>query len=286
MATRRGKAPASPWRLAYADTRVGQLHLKIWPGPPDTAIPPVVCLHPVPYSGRYFDTFAALLAARTTVIAPDLPGYGGSARPAAPLPLAEHAGAVADALQTLGIGRCVPLGYHTGSAVACELALARPRKVPRLVCVTYPCLPPEERAKQMEGLGRGSLAGEELDSLRRRWRFTIHNRAAGVPLEPALTNFVEELRAGDQAWFGFQSLFDYAPEERLPRVQQDVLLINTDGSLKEATRAAATLLPEARYVEFPQMSRGIFELHAERLAGVVADFAAGQAAAAAGQTPD
>jgi len=266
-----GGTPAAP-RLAYADTRLGQMHLRVWPGPADARAPAVVCLHPVPYSGRYFDRFAADLAARASVVAPDLMGYGGSAPLAEPAPIAEHAAAVADALQSLGLGRYVPLGYHTGAAVAGELALARPKKVPGVVLAGYPLLPPDERAHQREALGRGVPVTEELESLRRRWRFTVQNRAAGVPAERALVHFVEELRAGDRAWFGFQSTFEYAAEERLGRLGQPALVLIVDGPLAPATRAAGGLLPGARPLELPHIGRGAFELHAEELARLTAEF--------------
>ena len=175
-------------------------------------------------------------------------------------------------LQAIGLGRYVPLGYHTGSALAGELAVARPRKVPKAVFVTYPLLDPEERAKQLQGLGRAPLTSEELESLRKRWRFTVHNRAAGVPLERAFDNFVEELRAGEQAWFGFHSMFSYQPEARLPKIRQPVLVINIGGSLRAATTAASELLDTAHCLDFPEMGKGVFELQARRLADATAQF--------------
>lgn len=267
----RKKVTTRPRRV-YADTRLGQMHLKLWPGPADSSLPPLVCLHPAPYSGRYYDTFAAALADRVSVIVPDLMGYGSSDELAEPAPIEEHALAIADALQAAGIGRFVPMGFHTGAAVAGELALARPKKVSRLIFITYPYLDAEERAKQLHGLGRGEINGEQLESLRRRWRFTVNNRAAGVPLDAAVNNFIEELRAGERAWFGFHSTFSYASEERLPRISQPVLVINVDGSMKEATHAAAGLLPLVHYAEFFHMNRGIFELHAAQLAAACAQF--------------
>jgi len=266
--------PTHP-RLTYADTRLGQMHLRIWPGPADAGGPPVVCLHPVPYSGAYFDHFATELSQRLSVVAVDLMGYGGSAKLEQPAPIAEHAAAVADALQAQGIARYVPLGFHTGSAVGVELALNRPSRVPRLVCVTYPLLYPEDRDEQLAGLGRTPQSSEQLDSLRRRWRFTVNNRAAGVPLDAAISNFIEELRAGDSAWFGFQSMFEYPSEDRLPKVNQPALVINVEGSLKEPTQQAAELIPESSYVEFENMSKGIFELHAQQLASAVSAFVEG-----------
>ncbi len=259
-------------RLSYADTRLGQLHLRIWPGPPDADEPPVVCLHPVPYSGRYFESFAQLLSRRASIIAPDLAGYGSSAGLDEPASIAQHAGAVADALQTQGVGRFIPLGFHTGSAVAVELALGRAKRVPKLISVTFPFLSAEERQAQSEGLGYGKLLTEDLECLRKRWRFTVNNRAAGAPLESAFVNFVEELRAGDTAWYGFKSMFEYPAEARLPKVRQPVLVINVESSLTAATRTAAQLLPAARYVEFMEMNRGIFELHGSRLVAAVAAF--------------
>lgn len=259
-------------RRAYATTRLGQMHLQIWPGPADSKLPLIVCLHPIPYSGRYYDSFATELAVKTSVIAPDLAGYGGSDALTAPASLEQHTLAIADALQDQGVGQYVPLGFHTGSAIAAELALQRPKRVPRAVCVTYPFLEQEERAKQLHGLGRGFINGEDIECLRKRWRFTVHNRAAGVPLESAITNFVEELRTGENAWFGFDAMFRYAPEERLPEVQQPVLVININSSLKEPTQAAAKLMPNAHCVDFMDMSKGVFELHATKLIGVVEQF--------------
>jgi pimeloyl-ACP methyl ester carboxylesterase len=248
------------------------MNLHLWPGPAEGSAPTVVCLHPIPYSGRYFDAFALELSRYCSVIAPDLMGYGGSAELAEPASIEAHAAAVADALQDQGFARYVPLGFHTGSAVAGELAVARPKRVERLVFISYPLLSDEERAKQLQGLGRGNLSGEDLQCLNRRWRFTVNSRAAGVPLERAMVNFTEELRAGDKAWFGFHSMFSYPAEERLPKVNQPTLVLNVEGSLKEATRQAAELMPAANYSESTSMSRGIFELHAAKLAGYVNAF--------------
>ena len=42
--------------------------------------------------------------------------------------------------------------------------------------------------------------------------------------------------------------------------------------MKEPTREAAGFLPAATYEEFSSMSRGIFELHAAKLAAAVTAF--------------
>ncbi len=257
--------PVQPKRR-YADTRLGQMHLTIWPGPADATLPPIVCVHPVPYSGRYFDGFAAGLSRHVSVIAPDLPGYGGSDPLAEPVGIADYAAATADALQNLGIGRYVPLGYHVGSVVAGELALARPKRVPAMVFVGYPFLSEEERAKQRSGLGSGIVNGEDLESLRRRWRATVNSRAAGVRFEPAFVNFVEELRAGENAWFGFHATFHYPMEQRLAKICQPVFVVNGQGSMKAPTEAAVERLADSNCIEMAVPAKGIFELQPDRLA--------------------
>jgi pimeloyl-ACP methyl ester carboxylesterase len=257
-------------RLAYADTRLGQMHWRIWAGPPDGSETPVVCLHPFPYSGRFFDSFAVELSRTVSVLAPDLMGYGGSAPLSEPASIEDHALAVADALQDLGVARFVPLGYHTGSAVAGELAIIRAKRAPRAVFVTYPFLSAEDRQHQLAGLGRGSLLSEDLSSLQRRWRFTVHNRPAGSPLHNAVNNFIDELRAGDAAWFGFQSMFQYRPEDRLPKIMQPVVVISPEGSANQPTQAAAALLPDPRHAEAGGLGKGLFERQAPQLARLVA----------------
>ncbi len=253
----------------YADTRLGQMHVTIWPGPADATLPPVVCVHPVPYSGRYFDGFAAELSHHVSVIALDLPGYGGSDPLAEPVAIADYAAAIADALQGIGVARYVPLGYHVGSVVVGELALARPKRVPAVVFVGYPFLNEEERAKQRSGLRPGVVNGEDLESLRRRWRATVNNRAAGVRFEPAFVNFVDELRAGENAWFGFHATFHYSMEQRLAKIRQPVFVVNAQGSMKAPTETAVGMLADSTCIEIAVPAKGIFELQPDKLAAAI-----------------
>ena len=59
----------------YLDNAPGQLHVWQWRGA-QGALPPIVCLPPVPYGGRFFDTFAQAYGG--PVWSADLPGYGFS----------------------------------------------------------------------------------------------------------------------------------------------------------------------------------------------------------------
>ena len=141
-----------------------------------------------------------------------------------------------------------------------------------MIFVTYQYFAAEDRQQRLAELEDSTPIGDALQSLQQRWEFTVGRRAEGVPLASALVNFTEELRAGDRAWFGFHSMFSYAPEERLPSVTQPSLVINVEGALKDPTRAAADLLENHEYREFTHMRTGIFELHVSELAGAVEAF--------------
>ncbi len=253
------------------------MHLRIWGNGASAPRTCLVCLHPVPYSGRYFDTFAELIAADTVVVTPDLIGYGGSSAMPEPISIQNHADAVADALESLHEGgfrdtNFVPLGFHTGSAVGGEMAIAHPELVSKVIFVTYPYFEPAERAGRLEGLPDSTPIMTDAEYRQHRWEFAIGNRPEGVSLERGFVNFSEELRAGDRAWFGFHSMFSYAPEERLPLIRQAALVINPEGPLHAATRAAARLLPKREYRELPDVAKAAFELNTGEIAGAVREF--------------
>jgi len=86
--------------------------------------------------------FVAELGDRRELIGFDLPGTGGSARPAWPMRMAQLARLVAQVLDQLGYERVDVLGYSLGGVVAQELAHRAPDRVDRLVlCATTPGLP-------------------------------------------------------------------------------------------------------------------------------------------------
>ncbi|MBL8102630.1 MAG: alpha/beta hydrolase [Anaerolineales bacterium] len=67
------------------------------------------------------------------VIAPDLPGFGLSPRPAAPLTLDFYVQGLADLLEALNVSNPILAGNCIGSSIALEFALRQPDKVKALV---------------------------------------------------------------------------------------------------------------------------------------------------------
>ena len=62
-------------RRTYIDNAEGQLHVWSWMRSQSNQ-PPLICLPPVPFGGRFFASFATAYGG--PVWSADLPGYGGS----------------------------------------------------------------------------------------------------------------------------------------------------------------------------------------------------------------
>jgi pimeloyl-ACP methyl ester carboxylesterase len=90
----------------------------------DPGAPVVVLLHGFPTSNVLWRAFVPPLAARFRVIAPDLLGYGASAKPAdADLSMTAQAGYVRELLDALEVGEVAAVGHDLGGVVAQLLAL-------------------------------------------------------------------------------------------------------------------------------------------------------------------
>jgi 2-succinyl-6-hydroxy-2,4-cyclohexadiene-1-carboxylate synthase len=96
--------------------------------------PALLLLHGFTGSGRSWDELTnAAIAAGCTVVAPDLPGHGGTAWSAARATVERTADDVAALLHALGYERAHVVGYSMGARVALRLAIAHPACVARLV---------------------------------------------------------------------------------------------------------------------------------------------------------
>ena len=104
------------------------------------------------------------------------------------------------------------------------------------------------------------------------WEFTIENRAEGVALERAMSNFLDQLQNLDRGWFGFHAMFNYISEERLPHLKLPTLVINDQSSLTKATKAASELISDMNYIELDDTQGGIFELNIDQIAKHVITF--------------
>lgn len=120
--------------------------------------PVLVLIHGITSDSRTWRRVMPYLARRFTVLAPDLIGHGGSAKPRGDYSLGAHASAVRDLLVALGQDRASFVGHSLGGGIAMQISYQFPERCERLVLV------------DSGGLGRGvslllraaTLPGSEL----------------------------------------------------------------------------------------------------------------------------
>lgn len=218
-------------QFAHHPSRFGQLHVCTLPAAGNDTHPPLLCLHPSPHSGAYFHTVMPMLNAGRAIIAPDYPGYGGSNPPAAEPSIEDYAHAMLDLLDALDITSTDVLGFHTGCLVGAEMALIDPARIRRLLLIDVPYFLGEER----EDMYAKSVT----------------------------------LRAADRSRWGFHAAFTYASDKRLPKLKTPTIVIATQSGLLDATLAAAAIIPHARLIDRPDITRPVFEASAHKIAAAI-----------------
>jgi pimeloyl-ACP methyl ester carboxylesterase len=100
-----------------------------------TAGPPIVLLHGLPSSGRFWGADYDVLADNARLVVPDLLGFGRSPRPTGGYGPNDHADAVAATLRGLGAddGPALVVGHSVGALVALRLAVRHPSLVAGVV---------------------------------------------------------------------------------------------------------------------------------------------------------
>ncbi len=116
---------------------------------------PVVLLHGLTASGRYWGAAFDELAADHRLIVPDLLGFGASPRPDGLYGPEEHAAAVCACLDALQVHEpTVFVAHSAAAAVAMWIGKSRAGRVRALICVSPPFYPDRAAAvRHLSGLG-------------------------------------------------------------------------------------------------------------------------------------
>ncbi|NLR40423.1 alpha/beta fold hydrolase [Novosphingobium sp. ERW19] len=264
---------------AYTRCRHGQMHYRV-AGPADAAKVPVLLLHQNPSSGYEYEALIDALASDRRVFAFDTPGYGMSDAPPSPPGMAGYAADFSDALDALEVdgllaGPIDLYGFHTGTLLCSELAIARPDRVRRLVLTGIPMFPADVSAKKLDealNYPAPEESGEStLTLLRNLWNYVVTSRDPAVPLQKAVFNFADKARVLDRFTWAYQGVWswDYS---RLGLVAQPALLLQPAEDLLEMSKAAAALMPHCSIVEMLDLDRDIFDVAPERIANDLRSF--------------
>ena len=261
-------------RKCYVDTDYGQVHLVVHAARQQAKYPPLICLHPIPYSGIYFNTLVPRINAQREIIVPDYPGYGASDFYRETPSVNDYAMATGQAVAALNLPGAVDLlGFHIGALVALEFSLCFPELSRRLALVDVPYFKPEERAAMLRKFGlKKEKFSEDPDCLAQAWNFNVTRQLEAVPLARSFELFVEQLRAGENANNGYYAAFTWPCEARFPETSAQCLVVATNAGLYAYSVEAAGLIPGCELAELPAITRAVFETGAEEIATLTNTF--------------
>jgi len=110
----------------------GPVDTGLTPGPLDPTLPaplPVVLIHGTGGAINWWDDLIPLLEPNHRVVAIDMLGFGGSAKPNSGYSIENQASLIAQALTGIGVGKAVIVGHSLGSKVATSLTEQSPALV-------------------------------------------------------------------------------------------------------------------------------------------------------------
>jgi pimeloyl-ACP methyl ester carboxylesterase len=201
----------------------------------------VVLVHGLSVSSGYMVPTAELLAPSYHVYAPDLPGFGKSAKPSHILSIPQLADALADWMEALELPPAILLGNSLGCQVIAHFALRYPERITHAVLVG-PTMDPKMRNLPMAALRLG------LDMYHEPLSFW-----------PVVTR--EYLAAGPRRTLGtLQYAFDDPIELCLPKVQVPTLVVRGayDALVGQSwTEEVHRLIPQSRLVIVPGAAHAV-----------------------------
>lgn len=259
-------------RRGYTDTAAGQIHWRMVEPQGDITQPDLYCLHPAPFSGLAWTTIMPHLAQGRRVIAPDLPGHGGSDPCRGTPSIAGFAAAmmaVADDLSPKD--RIDVTGFHSGCLVALEMAIKSDARVRGAVLTDVPYFDADAQPAMLARTGGDLDITPELDCLAGPWTLGMTRRLDSQPVERCFEMFVEQLRHGRAMNAGFHAAFTYPCADRFAMITRPISLIATQSGLLAATQAAAKATPFARLIERPDIMRAVLDEAAEMTAAQILD---------------
>ena len=167
---------------------------------------PVVLVHGLGVSSRYMIPTARRLAPDYRVYAPDLPGFGRSAKPRQVLNVPEQADALVAWMDAVGLERAAMIGNSMGCQYIVDAAVRYPERVERLVLL-------------------GPSVDRYARSAARQLLRVLHDSLHEAFTQPFVLTF-DYLQAGLlRAWQTLQHGLADAVEEKLPQVRVPALVI-------------------------------------------------------------
>ncbi|GAA5149235.1 alpha/beta hydrolase [Pseudonocardia eucalypti] len=257
---------------------------RYWPGTPAGTAAPVLLVHGLAANARVWEPVAApLAAAGRAVLAVDLRGHGGSAGVPDPPdsdPILVAARDLAWTCTSLGWSRVVVAGHSWGANIALQLAADLPHLVAGLALIDGGWRPYAERFTDPHTAWRRmappDLTGWTLPDVRETLA-GAHPDWSDTALEATLANLEQHpdgtlrprltiRRHHDR----ITSLFTHQPRQLHHRVRCRTLLLAADDPPHPSAGDAASALPDAELIAFPDGEHDLHLQYPDRVAAAIA----------------
>jgi len=190
------------------------------------------------------------------VIAPDLPGWGGSERPDVALDIGSAADVLAEIIIAEKLGAPTLVANSLGCQFVVELARRRPELVEALVLIS-PTVDPRYRSPARQAL---TLAVDWTREPSGLWPIIARDYWAMGPRRLAATAL---LALGDR------------PEDKLPRITAPVLVLRGERdaiTTRDWAESCAWLAPDGRFVAVRGGTHAAHFSHPDQVASLVLSF--------------
>jgi pimeloyl-ACP methyl ester carboxylesterase len=258
---------------AFARVPAGLIHYRIASPAVPTDEPPIYLAHAGPGSSRGLEELIGALGVHRRVIAPDMMGNGDSDPPPLPAPdVPFYVGCAVALLDHLGIEQVDFYGQHSGAVIGCELALAHPARVRRLVLDGMAVYADDLKRDMLEHYAPPVEPDAFGGHLAFAWHFVAglfthfpyyredpdHRLTASAVPPPALRQkiVVELLKSLPTYHLAYRAMIPYPTAERLPLLAHPTLLMAVDADpLSTYLDEACALLPRAQRALATRASR-------------------------------
>lgn len=252
-------------RRGFVDFERGQIHYR-HAGAADA--PPLLMLHASPGSSRQLEALIAEMAKSFRVIAPDTMGNGDSMPPLGEQPeIADYAEAVMSVADCLGLDRFHLYGTHTGARIACEIALASPDRLDRLILDGFGVYAPGDVDEILKKYTPEMTPDQQGAFVFQAWQFCRDQfiwfpwfrkeAERRVPhdlpdAEFLYVRYVEILKALKTYHQSYRAAFRYSMAEHVPKIKRPTLITFAENDLvRPAFEDARALLPDAEAEVLP-----------------------------------
>lgn len=261
--------------------------------------PPVLLLHGLGGNWQSWLCNIPALARDLRVIAPDLPGFGDSERPAAAIGIGAYADWAAELLDELDVPRACVVGNSMGGQIAAELAIRHGDRVARLVLVDAAGISSEALRNQ-----RATMLLQRADRLLAFWservvgagsRLTMRRRARRAllrlwfadPRDVPTALVIELAKGSGRAAFreALAGVTSHVMRERLHLISAPTLILWGAGDRITPARDADAFhrsIAGSRVVVWPRTGHLAMIERAAELNELVAEFAIAETARSSG----